>query len=454
MAKMRQHSAGADPDSVPAAHSGGTLDLRAVVAALRRWLWAIVATVIFIMGGALAYVLLAPPQYTATSRILIDTRGQKVFDADQVSPALDSEVGTIESQVEILRSRRIATQVLQTLGSDDSSSATPAVADEKLFRAFMRKLRIERQGLSYIIDVSFADRDPERAAEVANKIADSYVSDQLAVKIKATRDANEWLQNRVKKSRAELRDAELKVHLYRMERGLVGVEDLQLGSQKELVGLLEQLPEARAKLTEAEKELQKVETWLELVKDPSGEHPELQSTTLGDLLQKKIALEERLAQLLAQGESDEGIAAVRAELAEATSDLEAEAGLLETDARAAVALAQTELKNLEDNITRVKEQHAARDLATIQLAELESDAEAARTLHTSLLKRLRETEAQESLQTPDARIIAYAVPPDIPSSPKKKLTLALALLGSLIVGVGGALIADSYTRGTRFFRSA
>jgi uncharacterized protein involved in exopolysaccharide biosynthesis len=85
-------------------------------------------------------------------------------------------------------------------------------------------------------------------------------------------------------------------------------------------------------------------------------------------------------------------------------------------------------------------------MASLKRAELEREAEAVRELHATLIKRFLETEAQETLQTADARVISAAVPPDTASSPKKRLVLALGFLGSLMLGLCLALIVDNWRR--------
>src|SRR5712664_4208771 len=48
------------------------------------------------------------------------------------------------------------------------------------------QLTIKRVGMTYIISVAFKASSPERAAQIANAIADAYIVDQLEAKYRAT----------------------------------------------------------------------------------------------------------------------------------------------------------------------------------------------------------------------------------------------------------------------------
>ncbi|MEM7192652.1 MAG: GNVR domain-containing protein, partial [Pseudomonadota bacterium] len=82
------------------------------------------------------------------------------------------------------------------------------------------------------------------------------------------------------------------------------------------------------------------------------------------------------------------------------------------------------------------------DSAYVELRELQREAETTRSVYESFLSRVKEMNEAERVYTPDARIISPASIPQRPSSPKKTLTLALALLAGLMAGSGLALMRD------------
>jgi len=82
--------------------------------------------------------------------------------------------------------------------------------------------------------------------------------------------------------------------------------------------------------------------------------------------------------------------------------------------------------------------------AAVRLRELQREAEANRMLYESFLSRYKETSARESLELPEARIVAKADAPIRPSFPKTPLMLALALPFGLCLGGMIAWVTDRF----------
>jgi uncharacterized protein involved in exopolysaccharide biosynthesis len=70
--------------------------------------------------------------------------------------------------------------------------------------------------------------------------------------------------------------------------------------------------------------------------------------------------------------------------------------------------------------------------ASVRLRELERDVEASRDVYQSFLKRSRETEEQESLNTSSARIIGEATVPQRRTFPPAMSLLAM--IGFVLAG--------------------
>ncbi len=70
--------------------------------------------------------------------------------------------------------------------------------DDGLIDAFEARLKAERVGYSSVIEVSYSSSSPERAAQIANAVANTYIADQLNSKFDANRQATAWLQGRLR----------------------------------------------------------------------------------------------------------------------------------------------------------------------------------------------------------------------------------------------------------------
>jgi polysaccharide biosynthesis transport protein len=96
-------------------------------------------------------------------------------------------------------------------------------------------------------------------------------------------------------------------------------------------------------------------------------------------------------------------------------------------------------KELSSQIEKSKQEVATLNTAQIRARELDQDVTASRELLKTFLSRAKETQQQESISTPDARVITPPVVPTSPSKPLPLLVLALSLLSGLGVGAAWAL---------------
>ena len=78
---------------------------------------AFVAAITIAMG--FIYVLTTPPSYTATATMIIDTKKLQIFQQQSLFTDAPMDLGAIESQVEILKSERIALDVIKKLHLDE-----------------------------------------------------------------------------------------------------------------------------------------------------------------------------------------------------------------------------------------------------------------------------------------------------------------------------------------------
>ncbi len=469
------------------------LDLGELLTVLRRRLGTIAVSVACCLALVGAYLLVTPEQFQSTARVLIDTRGIKTVSGEVVIPGLSSDIAMIESQVAMIGSSNIAERVIDRLGlaedprspppssdikrlahrtdelpgpqtkasakTNDAAQGTapageaksetridPTTRRAKLVEEIRRRLTVKRNGLTYLIDISYTDEDPEHAARMANAFADAYLADQQAAKTEATRTAAKWLKARVSELSTELRAAEEKVEAYKLRHDLVEVGDAML-IQQELAQYVSQLIAARNKVAEAAARRHQVE---QVAKNPDRLHAiakALDSPVIAEYRRQQAEIRRKLGDLESRyGETHALVANARAELANLDGEIVEETQRLAESVRNDYEAAKLQLSLLEEGYEELIDRFGKRNLVTVDLAELKRDAQATRELHASLLKRLKDTQAQQSLPSADARVVAYATPPLHPSKPKQKLALALALIGGLGVGVMLALVREHFER--------
>jgi uncharacterized protein involved in exopolysaccharide biosynthesis/Mrp family chromosome partitioning ATPase len=92
------------------------IDLKSILLTILRGRWIIVASVIaaIVIGGV--YLLFTPSSYTATARLLIDPRQVDPLAVIATEQRNYSDVLVVDSQIEVLRARRLVVRAMNALG--------------------------------------------------------------------------------------------------------------------------------------------------------------------------------------------------------------------------------------------------------------------------------------------------------------------------------------------------
>ena len=462
------------------------LELRSLLATLSREKWKIIGPVIVAFVGLIFYFSLAPRYYTATAQILIDVQKPRIISSEAVVPSLDMTRymidPVIDSQVQIIRSTRIAERVIGRVnlvedpdyqpkttivgsirgfigrllgggpppGTDEASQNEVASRyPSSLIAAFLKNLEVRRKGLTLILNVQFTDKRPARAAQIANAVVEAYLDDQREQKFKSARLANDLLRARVAELREEVLAAEVKLQEYREKNNLISIDGVTVGEQ-EIAATITQLIAARTNAANKLAELRQIESMSRSPKEFNSISKVLNSGVIRDLRLQESAILRTIALSTSKfGESDNRVEASRAELRNLQRDISTEITRIIENAQHDYDVTNSQVAILERELARLKRDSAVGRRLTIEFAELEREAKASRDLYLSLLSRLKETLVQESLLYPDARIVEAATKPRIPSSPKKLMLLAFVFMGSLGAGVTAALVKDQLSNTIR-----
>ena len=445
----------------------------------RRKLIILVPTIV-IAGIAWGLASMITPRFQAAAVLTLDVRKIQVMDREVVS-RLAQENSALRTELDVLRSSSLNekvvdrlglttdTDVLREAGADHSllnnvatafqallarffpaiaatsSSATddsvPRLTRSQLTNWLLGNLKVTNDGRSLTIVVSFTSESPERAARIANAIAENYLDDQAQTKLRATIKASEWLGREVINIRQQLEASEAAVDDFRRKSGLLEVRGATIPGNR--VGDLNaQLSIARLERTQAEVKLQTAQQ-----SDPE---------TLADTIVSPT------------------IQSLRRELTQINADI-AENRNFSTfyklkvleDRAAVVRRAMTQEKNRvlaslssELEVARKKEAQLAASFqamesqlgdaahSNVQLMQLQREADANRSIYETFLARYKQAIEQESLAEPDARLISRAEG-GFPTSPTKMRFLLIGIVGGVSIGGALAFLREAFDRRIR-----
>lgn len=461
------------------------IDLREWLRKLNRRRGAILGIFCLVMVGVVLYLSQTTPLYTAQAQLTLDLRKTHVTNIEDVMAGMSTEAGVIGTEMDIIRSSSLVGRVVDQLQLAQDPAFNPALNPDKkpgllepviawfkdfwniapaeepspeeaalrLRRSIIERLqgslKVEQRKQTNTITITFTTPDPKRTAQLANSLAELYRTDQLEAKFEATRQANEWLANRLQTMRVEVQSAEQAVKKVREQGKIVQGRGGTI--------LEQQLSDVNGQLVAAQVKISQAEARLRGAKEMFGRSGGLES--LGEVLnssaiQSLRSAENELRRKKAElgqryGDKHPQVIQVQAELKDVQNKLQEEANRILQNLENEVKVARAAETTLQRSLNDLQLQ-AGRTMDTeLQLRELERQAESSRTLYQTFLSRFQETKDQEDLQRPDARIISAAEVPRGPSSPQTRRTLTLGVFAGLMLGVMGAFLLEALDRGFR-----
>ncbi|GGW45531.1 hypothetical protein GCM10011452_37080 [Gemmobacter lanyuensis] len=452
------------------------IDLKDIIAILKRQRRLIVLTVLIVLGLGFAYILTAKPIYDSTTLLLVDSRGSNILETgageQQQSAVLNSRV---DSEVEILRSDATALAVIQAanlirdpefgpqlgmlekigiaLGTDlDGNSLRRLVGlapkdaptETALLNATIQKLQsavdVRRRGLTYLIAISVSSEDPQRAAEIANTYAKIYLQRQVATKTSSTLDARDVLRRQIETAQAELASSEQAVNTF-IEVNLARLEK-ESGDPA--------IAELRRSLQEAQAQKQQSNTLIASAEgairsgDWEAAAATLEDTALAELARQRKQLEQRINAATA-GSAE--VLDLRSELAKLEEDLTSQSVATIGAVRQEMSALTTRESEARDQLrSSLLQSDLSAEMLT-ELFNLQQSATIARNQYQTLLAREQDLGTMANLQIADARVVSEALPPNSAAAPKKRLIISLSMVMGLGLGVALAFLKEYYIGG-------
>lgn len=416
----------------------GLAELFGVTAALQivRRRWMIIAAVgLAAACMAFAFLMLRTPMFTATSLLILNPRQERVIENEAVVSALPLHSSAIDSEIELLSSSALMGELAVALGLQSG-------ADGQASGDIGGAIKVNRRGLTYVIEISAESTDPARAQLIANTYADVYIESQVNQRVDTAQRANTWLSRRLAELREDVQAKESAAETFRVQSGMLSAQGSTL-PETQITNIQTQVLQAQAALASAEARYRQLEDLRRSGATLESLGVTLNSEAVQTLRNREAEVLQRQSELeLRYFETHPAVQAVRAERRDIEAQISREIQRASAGLRNEVAEKRAELETLRQSLRDATGELSGNSAASVRLRELEREAAASRQVYESYLQRYQEIADQDQLNTSDVRLMAYASMPTSPSSPKLRIALALAIALGLLLGVGAGFSVE------------
>ena len=400
----------------------------------RKWL--VHGLFVLLAGIGLAYTMNLRKLYTAETSLIVEMRIDPALGA--LAPALAAP-SYMATQIEILRSERVASRVVKLLGVERSATAVAewrevTKAKIPLDRYFAdvltRGLSVEPSRGSNIINLSYTAPDPLFAQAAANAFAQAYMDVSVDLRVAPARQSAAFLDEQTKTLRAALEASQTRLSKFQQSKGIV-VSDERLDQESArynaLIGQL-----AVAQVERVETSTRQRNTGGEMSPDV------LQSGAVQGLKMQLATAQTRLTEISGiVGKNHPSRIQLDAQIRELGTQIAAETRRVAGGTSTTNRGSGQKVGELQAMVDMQKKQVLALRSDRDQIAVYQRDVDAAQRAYDAVAQRLSQLNLEGQNNQANTRLLSPAVEPLEPSRPK----LTNAILGSILGGLAAGILA-------------
>jgi polysaccharide biosynthesis transport protein len=373
----------------------------------------------------------------------------------------------VETQNKIIGSRMIAERVVRKLGlhqnpdflgvpQNSRKNWKPAqVVDVAL--DLQSRVRVSEERDTQITHIEVSDRNPQRAAMLANAVADAYIEKTMQDRLGSSASAIEWLGAQLDSLKGQLERSELSLHQFVEDKAtftmpLEEQQTLVASDIQRMNGKLGEVRLARIELSAHVEGLRAANRAnpLEVI------HPDItDADAIKALRDRYMDLDaQRRALAVKYGDEHPQIRALDVQLGGTLEKLRLEIDGMLTAAEAKL----NEIRNVESGVRAALE---VANKAGLQLSlqeityrRLERERDNAARLYGTILERTAEADLTRAVEISLVRVVDRALPPTFSYYPSYQRNMMIGGLVGLILGFSLALLLSQLDRVLRTVEEA
>lgn len=418
------------------------MNLNTLIGILIARKWAIIATTSAAVIAAIVLSLLTPRSYTATTDLLVDSRGLDPISGQSQPARLTGAY--LATQADIIRSRTVAARLIEQLNLHQSPAMAKAAnlkgdhtSDQLRMLGFLaRGLSVIPKRDSSVLSIAFRAQDPNLAAQLADGFAQAYMYTNLELRIEPAKQTTLWYNQQLTGLRAELIEKQNALSSYQEKHNILASSDrLDLESAKlaELSSMLIAVQNER--LNSQSRSDQIANTKRGQLEARAMDNPQVQRLST-DLAQAKARLGDLANQV---GENHPQYRQARSDVDALQQQMSRMLELISGNLQSSVELSQAREDQLKAELAAQKDLVLQLGRNRNELTLLKQEADNAQSAYDAALVRTAQTRLESQIAATDVAVLNSAVVPGSPTSPKPLMTIVLACIAGVLLGVAAAL---------------
>jgi polysaccharide biosynthesis transport protein len=481
------------------------LELRDIIAILRRRKWIILAALTLGVALATLLVFVSPKKYSSTATIEINKESSNELGTVDLSGIASDLGGDNEMNMDLLTQQAVimsdetALSVIEQLKLDaiPPYAIPPAnghkyfdlgqerglplenatLQRDRLLRMFRSRLRVTLIKGTRLIDITYTDTDPNRSTAVANAVVDAYMNEYTQARFQASSRASSWLANQLADLKDKVATSQAKADQFQRESGLTGMTiapsfssekpgQPEVGPSSSDNVPLERLLELNRDLTSARvsriakeaiyrmTETQDPDVVLgigssSLASDLGPGSPLSQGSSDLALLQE---LRQQQAQLMVDlasssvkyGANNPAMVQLHDQNDALDTQIRGELDRIRTRAKNDLDLATLAESGIQQQVTAQEQEVNKVTAKADQLVLLQEEALSSREIYQDLYSKLEGASVTAGIKASNITLVNPARVPAQPSSPKATLALGLGGILGLLLGLFAAFLWDYF----------
>lgn len=446
--------------------AAGSVDPKYYLRVIFRRKWLILLVFAVVTGATTLYTTRQPRVFAAQVSLIIDAKEPRFLD-NQIQD-VNNDTGTyywankeyLETQYKIIQSRAVSQRVVEKLGlgSDpdflgmtritDPTQRSEAMARVDAVAMLQAMIKVEPVKESRVSLIKIEDREPNRAALLANEVAQAYSDEVMAQKLKLTENASRWLDERRDSLSDAARSSELALYEYRKQSDILALDDRASMSSTRLQETGKALTEVQLRIaglkarTAAIRSVQSQQgaddrLWAEAL--PAAR----ESANLTKLKERVFILRNECTDLASRYLQDHPkLLECREKLGFAETDFARELSNIVIATEAELKEAVEKEHNLRAMFEGAKSEAFELEKKKLELEKFKQDSDNAKRQYDSVYKRLKDIELSGLLRTSNVRVLDAARPQLAPVRPNVPQGLLMGVIAGLVLGLGLALLLE------------